>query len=72
VIKDIEIRTRGVEALISSLGLVEAARFIALINRERFDCTKWRQKNFVDETLDSLLEKIRRFERQSESGETIS
>jgi hypothetical protein len=39
---DTEIKTEGMQVLTQHLGLVEAARFIALIQRERFDYTEWR------------------------------
>jgi len=41
---DNEIKLQGIEALIDSLGEVQAERFISLILREPFDYTKW-QKN---------------------------
>lgn len=43
-VTDNEIKLQGIEALISSLGEVQAERFISLILREPFDYTKW-QKN---------------------------
>jgi hypothetical protein len=39
-ITDNEIKTQGVEALISSLGEVRAERFISVILREPFDYTE--------------------------------
>ena len=46
---DTEIRSKGLEILAKHLGDVEAERFIALIQREPFDYTKWRQG--LDEDL---------------------
>lgn len=43
---DTEIKLRGFELLSQNLGLVDAERFICLIQRERFDYTKWRQALF--------------------------
>ena len=40
---DTEIKIKGLQILSESLGDVEAERFIALILREPFDYTKWRQ-----------------------------
>ena len=54
MLTDVEIRVRGVEALISNLGLVEAERFIALMNREPFDYTKWRQNLWEGETIQEI------------------
>jgi len=45
---DTEIRVQGVAALEKSLGAVEAERFIALIQRESFDYTKWRGDLFEE------------------------
>lgn len=38
-----EIKVLGFEILARHLGLVEAERFITLIQREKFDYTRWRQ-----------------------------
>ena len=38
---DTEIRTAGFLALVAALGDVQAAKFIALIQREPFDYTRW-------------------------------
>ncbi len=43
---DSEIKMRGFDILNQHLGVVLAERFIALIQRERFDYTKWRQDLF--------------------------
>ena len=56
---DAEIRHEGVRALMHALGTVEAERFIALINRERFDYTEWRRAQWQDETVATLAEKAR-------------
>ena len=45
---DAEIKVLGFEILAQHLGLVEAERFITLIQRERFDYTQWRQNLFAD------------------------
>lgn len=54
---DIEIRIRGIEALIATLGIVEAERFIALMNRERFDYTKWRRNLWEGETVKEISQR---------------
>ena len=43
MITDTEIKIKGLQILTELLGDVEAERFIALIQREPFDYTKWRQ-----------------------------
>jgi len=43
MITDTEIKVKGINLLAQHLGNVEAERFIALIQREPFDYTKWHQ-----------------------------
>lgn len=43
MITDTEIKIKGINLLAQHLGNVEAERFIALIQREPFDYTKWHQ-----------------------------
>ena len=54
-----EIRLNGVKALVQALGAVDAERFVALMNRERFDYTEWRKTQWQDETIESLATKAR-------------
>jgi len=49
MITDTEIRLKGLKILAKYLGDIEAERFVALIQREPFDYTKWRQG--LDEEL---------------------
>jgi len=56
MITDTEIKMKGLRILAEHLGTIEAERFIALILREPFDYTKWRQG--LDEELS--LEEISR------------
>ncbi|MBD5474971.1 MAG: hypothetical protein HDR17_03150 [Lachnospiraceae bacterium] len=44
---DTVVKQEGINALIAQLGYVDAERFIALINSESFDYTKWREQ-FLD------------------------
>jgi len=48
---DTEIRTEGVSLLFEYMGNIEAERFISLIQRERFDYTKWRKRLFEGKTV---------------------
>jgi len=54
MISDTEIKLRGLSILSEHLGDVEAERFIALIQRESFDYTKWRQENQETSSVDEL------------------
>ena len=57
MITDTEIKTRGFQLLVKHLGNVEAERFIALIQREAFDYTKWRQGMDEDLSLEEISQK---------------
>ncbi len=54
MITDTEIKVNGLNILAQSLGDVEAERFIALIQREPFDYTKWRQGIDEDLSIDEI------------------
>ena len=47
------------------LGDVEAERFIALIQREPFDYTKWRQGLDEDLTIEAISQKAMELRRRS-------
>ncbi len=51
---DSEIRIEGMQALISTLGLVEAERFVLIMTRDRFDSTQWRQHGLPKTSLKEL------------------
>ena len=57
MITDTEIKSKGVQILATHLGDVEMERFIALIQREPFDYTKWHQKMDDDMSLEELSRK---------------
>ncbi|WGZ92682.1 MAG: hypothetical protein QJT81_12595 [Candidatus Thiothrix putei] len=57
MITDTEIRVKGVQVLAQYLGDIEMERFIALIQREPFDYTKWRQNIDDDESIESISKK---------------
>ena len=42
---DTVIKNEGMNALIDTLGYVDAEKFIMLINKEPFDYTEWRNKH---------------------------
>ncbi len=46
---DTVVQSEGMQILFERLGLVDAERFVALISREPFDYTEWRQD--LDEGL---------------------
>jgi hypothetical protein len=51
---DTEIRVKGVQLLAQHLGDIEMERFIALIQREPFDYTQWRQAIDIDRNIEDI------------------
>lgn len=51
---DTEIRVKGVQILAQYLGDIEMERFIALIQREPFDYTLWRQEIDSDRSIEDI------------------
>ena len=54
MITDTEIKITGFRILAKNMGDVEAERFIALIQREPFDYTKWRKNINNDLTIEEI------------------
>ena len=57
MITDTEIKTNGFQILAQYLGDIEAERFVALIQREPFDFTRWRQDLDEDLSLEEISRK---------------
>ena len=66
---DTEIRAKGVQILAQYLGDIEMERFIALIQREPFDYTQWRQSLDTDDSIEDLSKKAMEW-RQKHSNST--
>jgi hypothetical protein len=49
-----EIRMKGMQALISALGLVEAERFLAAVSRDKFDYTEWRRTGLPELSIEEI------------------
>jgi len=54
---DTEIRLKGFQVLTAQMGDVEAERFVALIQREPFDYTKWRQDLDGELSIEEISQK---------------
>ncbi len=62
----------GMDILVERLGLVEAERFIYLVNKEPFDYTKWRQNLFEGMTgreISAMAMERRRKSREAEQND---
>ncbi len=57
MITDTELKVKGAQVLAQHLGDIEMERFIALIQREPFDYTQWRQTLSVDESVETISAK---------------
>ncbi|NJN38358.1 MAG: hypothetical protein HC790_05830 [Acaryochloridaceae cyanobacterium CSU_3_4] len=51
---DTELRVKGAQILAQHLGDIEMERFIALIQREPFDYTRWRQAIESDLSIEDI------------------
>ncbi|MEW6095023.1 MAG: hypothetical protein AB1567_00650 [bacterium] len=65
MITDTEIKIKGIESLIRTLGEVEAERFISLVMREPFDYTKWQKTLWIDKSIAELSAQAMQFRKKS-------
>ena len=63
---DTEIKILGMEILSQHLGIVETERFIALIQREKFDYTKWRQDLFPEMSGEQISKQAMKLRDQNQ------
>ncbi len=61
MLSDTEIKTKGFDILTKYLGLVAAERFIALIQREKMDYTRWRVSLFEGLSGEEISQKAMAF-----------
>ena len=54
---DTILRNEGTQILMETLGMVDAERFIMLIQKEPFDYTKWQENLFEDMTIEEISRK---------------
>ncbi|WP_089726324.1 hypothetical protein [Candidatus Thiosymbion oneisti] len=66
---DSEIKMSGFEILNHHLGIVEAEKFIALIQREKFDYTKWRANIFEGLSGKEISRRAMEFQNSLDAGE---
>jgi len=58
---ELEITYDGMNALIEKLGIIEAEKFISIINQDSFDYTEWRKKLWPDKTVRELSNEAMEF-----------
>ena len=64
MLTDTTLKTEGMRILAENLGWVEAERFIALMQRERFDYTEWQRNLYKDVPLKDFLNNAMEFRKQ--------
>jgi hypothetical protein len=67
---DTLIRHEGMNTLIKNLGLIEAERFIMLIQKETFDYTKWQENLFEDMTIEEIYNNAAKLRTESKNQHT--
>lgn len=60
-----EIKIKGFKILTKALGLVEAERFVALIQQEPFDYTKWREDLFDELTVEEISQTAMKLQKNA-------
>ena len=58
---DTIIRNEGTQVLMDNLGLIEAERFMMLIQKEPFDYTLWQEHLFEEMSIDEISRKAAEF-----------
>ena len=48
------VRVEAMNALISTLGTVDAERFISMLKRDTFDYTEWQRKLWSDKSIEEI------------------
>lgn len=69
---DAEIKILGFEVLARHLGLVEAERFIALVQREKFDYTQWRQNLFAGLSGEAISRQAMEFHQRNLTSSVVA
>ena len=59
----VELMSRGMECLVKALGVIDAEYFIAAVQRERFDYTKWQREYFDNMDLKTFVGKAKAYAR---------
>ena len=72
MITDTEVKIKGFKALTESLGSVDAERFIALIQREPFDYTKWQRTLWHGQSVEEISRNaMKMYESVAEQGGAV-
>lgn len=58
---DTQVMNEGFKILFENMDIVDAERFITLINRERGDYTEWRKNLFNGMSIDDIINEGRKY-----------
>lgn len=58
---DNQVLQEGYNILFNNMDIVDAEKFIALIQRNRFDYTEWRKNLFENMTIDEIITEGKKF-----------
>jgi hypothetical protein len=61
---DMELKSDAMLLLRQTLGLVEAERFLTLVQREKFNYTDWRSQQWVDCKVSELATEARKLREE--------
>jgi hypothetical protein len=67
MLTDTEIKATGFRALVAALGDVQAEKFIALIQREPFDYTRWQRTLWPDKSIEEISQAAMKLRRAGQS-----
>jgi hypothetical protein len=48
------VRVEAMDALVATLGAVDAERFISLVKRDTFDYTEWQRKLWAGDSIEKI------------------
>jgi len=65
MVTDLELKLEGMNVLLERLGIVEAERIVALIQREKFDYTKWREGLWEHTSVQELSDAAMKYRNAS-------
>ena len=60
---DSALRYEAMTILTQALGMVDAERFVSMINRDNFDYTEWRRNQWNDKTIEEVFEEATAYEK---------
>jgi len=68
---DTQLRVEGLSILAERLGVLEAERFVALIQREKFDYTEWQQTLWKGKSVEELGQEAMAWRNSRRLGKNI-